>query len=265
MKEFMHTAAAVTFVASLCLGSMPAPAQPLETAVDTLQATSNDTRESQSRIDELDSETQQLLNDYRANLNQLEQLQRYNESQRRQIEAQEREMESLRADIDNIFSLQRSVQPLMEDMIDGLGEFVGADLPFLPNERADRIGRLRGVMDDPSQSAAQRYRLLLEAYQIENEYGRTIEAYRGDVSTGDGNGHDDYENVEFLRIGRLALIFKTDDDAVLKIFDADARQWVDLDRSYLSGVKTALRIAREQIPPDLMVVPVRAPDQANRQ
>ncbi len=243
----------------LGLSGVTLAAQPLAEVVQISQSSLQAAAASQKRIDDLDAQTQNLLNDYRANLKQLEQLERYNASQRRQAEAQEREIASLRADIDNISGLQRSVQPLMEDMLDALDKLVERDLPFQPKERADRIARLRQLMDDPSQSAAQRYRLIVEAYQIENEYGRTIEAYRGDIETGGAS----YENVEFLRVGRLALMFKTDDDSVLKIFDPKTGGWTDLDRSFLPHVRTGLRMAKELISPNLMTVPVTAPQAAN--
>jgi len=246
--------AAIGLVASV----MHVQAQQVDPVLDTSRAIVQETSRSQERIDELDSRTQGLLSDYRADLKQLEQLNRYNQSQQRQVDAQRREIQSLNEDINNIASLQRAVQPLMEDMLNALEQLVEADFPFLLDERRDRVARLRAIMDDPDRSPAQRYRLITEAYQIENEYGRTIEAYRSDVET-DGRV---FEDVDFLRVGRVALIFKTDDDSVLKRFDADSRRWVDLDFSFLSDVKTGLRIAREQIPPDLMYLPVTAPQSA---
>ncbi len=230
-------------------------AQQVEPVLDTSRAVAQETGQSQERIDNLDSRIQTLLSDYRANLNQLEQLNRYNASQQRQVDSQRREIASLERDISNIASLQRAVQPLMEDMVEALAELVTADVPMLLDERRQRVERLRGIMDDPGRSPAQRYRLVVEAYQIENELGRTIEAYRDSIEV-DGRT---YENVEFLRIGRVALIFRTDDDEVLKRFDADSGSWVDLDRAFLPDVKTASRIAREQIPPDLIFIPVTAP------
>lgn len=246
-------------LATILAVSLPVQAQNVGTALDTSEQALKNTAQSQERIDGLDEETQALLNDYRANLKQLEQLQRYNESQRRQIAAQEREKESLQQDIDLISSLQRSVQPLMDDMLSGLESLVAADVPFLLDEREARVERLKAIMDDPEQSPAQRYRLLVEAYQIENEYGRTIEAYRSDV-TADGR---EYENAQFLRVGRLALIFKTDDNEVLKIYNKRDEAWEDLDRSFLDPVKQGIRVAREQIPPELLRVPVLAPQQAD--
>ena len=230
-------------------------AQQVEPVLDTSRAVAQETGQSQERIDNLDSRIQNLLSDYRANLNQLEQLNRYNASQQRQVDSQRREIASLERDINNIASLQRAVQPLMEDMVEALAELVEADVPMLLEERRQRVERLRNIMDDPGRSPAQRYRLVVEAYQIEADLGRSIDADRGTIEV-DGRT---YENVEFLRIGRIALIFRTDDDQVLKRYDAASGSWVDLDRSFLPDVKTASRIAREQIPPDLIFIPVTAP------
>jgi len=73
----------------------------------------------------------------------------------------------------------------------------------------------------------------------------------------------DPENVEFIRVGRVALVFKTDDDDVLKYFNVDTRSWMDLDKSYLAAIKRGSRVAREQIPPELLYIPVSAPSDGN--
>jgi TolA-binding protein len=251
--------ATIAFPATAILIHTAVNAQEVEPILDTSRAMVQATGQTQERIEQLDSRTQSLLSDYRANLKQLEQLNRYNASQQRQVDAQRREMDSLTNDINNIASLQRSIQPLMEDMVEALDQLIEADLPFLLDERRARVERLSALMDDPSRSPAQRYRLVVEAYQIENEYGRTIEAYRGDIEAAGRQ----FENVEFLRIGRTSLTFRTDDDQTLMRFDPDSRQWVELDLSFLPDIKMGSRIAREQIPPDLMFIPVRAPQTEN--
>jgi len=253
--SFRGTAGLLLATVVILCAATQVNAQAISPALDASRQAAEGTRQSQERIDEIDSRIQELLGDYRANLKQLEQLNRYNQSQQRQVDAQRDEIESLTEDINNIASLQRAVQPLMEDMLGALERVVEADLPFLVDERRARVARLKTIMDDPGRSPAQRYRLIIEAYQIETEYGRTIEAYRSNVEA-DGRL---YEDVDILRIGRLVLVFRTDDDAVLKRFDLDTRSWVDLDKSFLQDVKTAMRIAREQIPPDLIHIPVTAP------
>ncbi len=244
--------------AAVMLAVLSAPAQAqFRSAIQESDTTARDTARSQQRIDQLDDQTAALLNDYRANLKQLEAARRYNASLNRNIESQEREIARLQEDIDNVEGLQRAMQPLMEDMVERFGEIVNADLPFDIVARADRASRLATVLDNPSMSAAQRYRLIVEAYQIENEFGRTIGSYEGTI--GDG---EDALTGEFLRIGRIALIFKTPDDSVLRIWDTAQGAFVNLDRSYLQDVKLGLRMAKEQTAPDILFVPVKPPVQA---
>lgn len=237
--------------AAILAMSAPAYAQ-FSAALQETEATANEGKASQQRIDQLDDQTAALLNDYRANLKQLEAARRYNASLERQTAAQIREIEILRADIDNVAGLQRAMQPLMEDMLAALDQFIQADMPFDIVERTNRVNRLRGVMEDSGASAAQRYRLIIEAYQIENEFGRTIGAYQGSI----GEGEEQLSG-DFLRIGRLALMFKTPDDSELKIYDREQGAWVDLDRSNLAAMRLGLRMAREQVAPDLLPVPVK--------
>jgi len=242
--------------AAVMLAVLSAPAQAqFDSALDVSKRTARDTAASQQRIDQLDDQTAVLLNDYRANLKQLEAARRYNASLNRNIEAQTREIARLREDIENVAGLQRAMQPLMEDMVAKFGDIVNADLPFLIEERATRAARLSGILGDPNMSAAQRYRLIVEAYQIENEYGRTIGWKEGKIGEGEAE-----LTGEFLRIGRIALIFKTPDDSVLKVWDKDQGAFVDLNRgTYLQDVKFAFRMAKEQAAPNILFVPVKPP------
>ncbi len=251
-KALVLVSAAAMFVA---MGA-PAFAQ-FSSALNESEATAKEAKASQQRVDQLDDQTASLLNDYRANLKQLEAATRYNASLNRNITAQQRQIERLRLDIENVSGLQRAMQPLMEDMLATLGEVVAADLPFNIDERTGRVDRLNKVMGDPSISAAQRYRLIVEAYQIENEYGRTIGAYEGSIDDG-----GELRTGEFLRVGRIALMFKTADDSVLKIYDKDQKAWVNLNKSYLPDVRLGLRMAKEQTAPGLLPVPVKAPTSA---
>jgi hypothetical protein len=236
--------------------SAPAFAQ-FSSALNESEATAKEAKASQQRVDQLDEQTNSLINDYRANLKQLEAATRYNQSLNRNIVAQQRQLERLKLDIDNVSGLQRAMQPLMEDMLGALGEIVNADIPFNLDERQARVARLNAVMGDPNVSAAQRYRLIIEAYQIENEYGRTIGAYEGSIDDG-----GTLRTGEFLRVGRIALMFKTADDSTLKIWDKDQKAWVNLNKSYLPDVRLGLRMAKEQTAPGLLPVPVKAPVQA---
>ena len=238
---------------SAAMASASAHAQ-LREAIGTSQQTSSDAAASQGRIDQIDRETEGLVREYRATLKQLDRLQRYNEQQRALIKSQEEEMVRLREDIDSVANIQRDVVPLMFDMLSALEEFVAADVPFLMDERTERLERLQALMSQAGADSAEKYRRLMEAYEIENEYGRTIETYGGQLGEGEA-----VREVNYLRIGRNALIYMTLDENELGVWDQRARQWQPLDGSYRQAVRTGIRMASEQIPPNLMTIPVPAP------
>ena len=243
-------------LAMMIAAGAPAFAQ-FSSALNESEATAKEAKASQQRIDQLDDQTSTMVNQYRANLKQLEAANRYNASLNRNLASQQRQIERLRTDITNVAGLQRGMQPLMEDMLATLEDVVNADIPFDLDERRARVDRLKKMMDDSQSSAAQKYRLIIEAYQIENEYGRTIQAYEGSVDDG-----GQLLTGEFLRVGRVSLMFKTADDSVLKIWDRDQKGWVNLNKSYLPDVRLGLRMAKEQTAPDLLPVPVKAPTKA---
>lgn len=238
-------------VVSLTLFSSGAMAQSLDTIAQTAQQATSDGRASQARIDKLDDETDELVRDYRAALKQREALRAYNEQLEKLIVAQKQEMVSLRQQIEDVTNVDREILPLMFKMITALEKFVALDVPFLAEQRKARLVNLRALMDRSDANPAEKYRKILEAYEIENEYGRTIEAYEGELPV-DG----EVRTVAFLRVGRVALIYQTLDGAESGVWDNNSRQFVDLDGDFDSQLRAALRIAKQQAAPDLVVVPV---------
>ena len=213
--------------------------------------------ESQQRIDTLSDETDELLAKYRTTWKQIESIDAYNRQMRDLITAQERELASLDDQLDRVQSVSRSVTPLMIRMIDAIEQFVQLDVPFLIEERTERIQGLRALMGRADVTTAEKFRQIMEAYQVENEYGRTIEAYR---STIDIEGRE--TTVDFLRYGRIALVYQSLDEQQQGAWSQDERKFVPLDSSYRSALRSGLRIARKQAAPDLIRLPLPAPKNA---
>jgi hypothetical protein len=108
-------------------------------------------------------------------------------------------------------------------------------------------------MERADVTISEKYRRILEAYQVETEYGRTIEAYQGDMTMADNT-----RTVDFLRIGRVSLYYLTLDGQEVGMWDKKSKQWIQLDNSYRQSVDQALKVASKQLPPDLLVLPVNA-------
>jgi hypothetical protein len=212
-------------------------------------------QESQERVDKIVDQTRSLSDQYRQALREIEGLEVYNTLLQRQVARQADEQAQVRDSIDQVTVIQRQIVPLMDRMIAGLDQFVALDVPFLPEERRARVERLQSMLERQDVSVAEKYRRVMEAYQIENEYGRTIEHYQGTLEV-DGRMRE----VNFLRIGRVTLIYQTTDGQSQGAWDQRSRQWVELGAEHRNLVRQGLRVARREIAPELLLLPVPAPE-----
>ena len=261
MKNVIQRVAMATGAAVLALVAWGAYAQQsnpqvVNTTVNEQSAADRAAAASQARINQFDDETERMLGEYRDTLRETEGLRRYNEQLELQIKAQEEEMTSIQEQIGEIERTNREIYPLMQRMVETLSQFVALDVPFLPAERTKRIATLRETLSRADVSTAEKYRRLLEAYTIEMEYGRTLEAYEDKIGEGEAA-----RTVNFLRIGRTALLYQTLDGDETGYWDVDQKAWVE-DSDYDKYVTEGLKVARKQVAPDLLIAPVRAPEAA---
>ena len=213
-------------------------------------------RKSQAKIDRLADETNDLLQDYKTVSKQIDGLKVYNARLQRQIDNQVLRIGEIDDSISQVTVIQRQMTPLVIRMIDGLEKFVELDVPFHMEERQKRISFLRANLDRSDVTVAEKFRQVLEAYKIENEYGRKIDAYKGSVDI-DGVERD----VNFFRVGRIALLYQTTDTEISGAWDQASRSWVPLERGeYRNAIMKGLRIARKEASIDLMNLPIAAPE-----
>lgn len=245
-------------MAALALAATPPASAQLEEAVREAESATDAARESQERINEIHDRTGDLFREYRATLQRIESQRLYVDQQRVFLESQRNELAELERQIDEVDDITTSLLPMQIDMIDALEEFINLDLPFLIEDRLARVGRLRDVMGDPNVAPAERYRLILEAYQIEADYGRTLRTYEAPLTDA-----EDAPTVDFLLIGRLAYIYQTQDDTDAGIWDADAGEWRSLGSGYRTSVRSAIRMADEVTTPNVFLAPVPGPSQAS--
>ena len=153
--------------------------------------------ESQETVDNLSTEKDSLLAESKVVVKQVEGLKIYNAQKRQQIKAQEERLVTLAEQTKQVVVIQRQIPPLMERMADSLEQFVNLDAPFSLNERVKRVNQVRNTLSDPKVTASEQVRQVLEAYNIEREYGRTIETYE-DAIVLDG----EEKVVNILRVGQ---------------------------------------------------------------
>jgi len=256
-KNLFKVALAILSTGAVMAGAMPAHADRLSQILKVENQTTKFAQASQKRINVLADDTQKLLDQYREVTDQVDTLKIYNNQLDNLIASQNREMKSLKHQIDNVTVVNRQITPLMLDMIKSLKAFVAMDVPFLKSERRNRLEKLDRIMEDSNIGQSEKFRTLLEAYQIENEYGRTIEAYEGELAQ-DGKTR----TVNYLRVGRVAYLYQTLDGKETGVWDQKNRRWTVLPESYKIPIRQGLRIARKQATPNLLILPIPAPETA---
>jgi len=243
---------------SLCIAPLAAAAQPapLERALNERIEADAEERASQRRVEALDDATQKMLNEYRRALSDAESYQAYAEQLEAQVRSQDEEQATIERQLLEIETTSREVLPLMQKMLDTLEQFVALDVPFLLEERSRRVAMLKDMITRADVTISEKYRRILEAYQVELDYGRTVEAYEGELA-----GEGDPRTVQFLRVGRVTLLYQTLDGRETGYWDAERKGWV-VASEYGASFQEGIAVARKSRAPEMLMLPVPAPKEA---
>ncbi len=226
-------------------------ADKLESSLSVQKKSMHTSKLAQKNVSDLADVTQDLAVEYRSTLHKISSLKIYNAQLNKVIGSQEKEISSLNQQLKDIDVTQKEIVPLILKMLDTLDKFIQLDTPFLVTERTNRIQALRELMDRADISISEKYRRVIEAYQIEIEYGRTIEAYESSLPASQLT-----RTVELLRIGRLGLFYLSLDGSEVGFWNKNSKNWVQLDSSFRRSISDGIRIARKQAAPDLLSLPV---------
>lgn len=233
-------------------------AAPVKESLDVVSATNRSATASQQKIDALSGDTRALLEEYRRLHDGVEYQAAYTRELEERDRAQRTQIDDLQRQIAQAEITRQRIVPLMRSMADALEKFVVLDLPFRHEERINAVLLLKQRLSQTELSVSAKFRLVLEAYQLEQDYGNNIEAWRGPLEW-----RDKELSVEYLRVGRVALYFQSLDGATSGYWSQQQGDWVPLDAQYNRDVTEALRVARNQIAPQLLQLPLLAPGAAS--
>ena len=227
-----------------CLVLAEANSDQLNQATQIKVKTDESSVSSQKKIEGLAEKNRDLIEEYRMTLQRIENTKAYNAQMENLIASQKEEMKAIVEQMENLKHMNKEILPLMGKMVESLEKFVELDVPFLLKERRARVTELKDILGRANVSTSEKYRRIMEAYQVENEYGRTIEAYR------DTQVQDNKElTVDFLRVGRVALMYQTLDGNDSYLWNPTKHQWEELPGKYTSSIRKGLRRARKQVSP----------------
>ncbi|GAA5315855.1 MAG: DUF3450 domain-containing protein [Candidatus Pelagadaptatus aseana] len=256
-KQFKAVALSAALSASVFAGGVQAQAS-VDSILKVGEAKTAQAVASQQRIDKIADDTSKLLADFKVVNKQIDGLRVYNAQLEKQIANQLVVIEQLEESIENVTVIERQVQPLILKMLEGLEQFVELDVPMYLEERRERVAQLRNNQERTDIPVAEKFRQVLEAYQIESEYGRKVDSYEDTLEIG---GQEREVNV--LVVGRIALMYQTKDTEISGAWDQSQRKWVELDSGeYRSAIRKGIRIAEKQASIDIMNLPILAPEAA---
>jgi len=242
-------------VTTLTLLSATVFADRVGQAIQTQVGIQKEAAKVQRRIDQLDDQTRGMIETYRARLAELEELQDYTGQLEKMLADQADELAQRERQLKSLETLNRKLFPFLLEMLESLDRIVQVDTPFLRQERRERVKSLRTLMNRADVALPEKYRRLMEAFRIEARYGHNIETYEAPLET-----QGKSRTVRFLRFGRVGLYYLTLDGQEGGVWAPDDKRWRALDRDFLRPLDHAMRIAAKQAPPDLITLPVPAPE-----
>lgn len=235
-----------------------AAAAPLDQAQSIGDKKIAEAKASQAKIDKIVEGAQERLIKYRALLKQIEGLKAYNEQLSTQVTSQQQLLERFDESINQVALIERQMSPLVTKMAGALNDFVEIDLPFHNTERLERMAFVSDSLASPDINVAEKYRQVIEAYQIENEYGRKVDTYQDIVEL---NGTQ--QEVDVLQVGRIALLCQTKDTKTSARWNHAEGQWEVLDTgTYRNPIRNGIKMAKKQASIDILTLPISAPEAA---
>lgn len=231
-----------------------ATAQVLQSTISTQNNINDAAEASQNRVDSVADETEDILNQFRQVVSETESLKIYNAQLQRIVTNQRGELQSINSQLAQLESTDRSITPLMIDMVDTLEQIVERDVPFKLDERRARVSDMRILLDDPNVTVSDKYRRILTVYQGEISYGRLTSAYDGNLP--------DNTKVTFLKIGRTLLFYQSLDGLTTGWWNPESRSYETIGAEHRLAVKDGIAIAQNRRASDLVSLPVPAPSTA---
>jgi hypothetical protein len=181
------------------------------------------------------------------------------EKQHAALLAQVSALETRKAEAQRTIAEAARVEAELQSHLDGLVQrletHIDRDLPFLPEERERRMADIKTVLVQPDTNIAERSRRVMEAIKVETEYGQTVEVYQQTIPIGDPD-QDHTIVADILRVGRLALLWRSPDGRRVGQWDRVANRWTPLPDSYRRPINDAVEMALKRRTIDMVKLPL---------
>lgn len=238
-------------MAGACVLAVAVPAQAqLEQALGVAINSTAASAAAQRQVEQSDDTAETAARDYRAVLQQIDNMKLFVDQQDIYLRGQAGDIEALTRQLGSVEQVKRGMVPMMLLMAARIEDSVNSDMPFKLRERRERIQRMKNTLADPSVTPTEQYRQVLAAYKNEVAYGQGLDSYEGAHPTLPG------VKVDYLMFGRMSLIYMTKDETDLGYYDMDSKTWKSVDAGKALQIRQALRIANGEASPMIVFAPM---------
>lgn len=250
MKKLLSPARGVIAAALIVGLAIPAQAQ-LRDALNTGEQATRRAEQVQQQINQLDDDRTDMVREYRTLLQRTQAAGLYAKQQQLVVESQREEIASLESQLGSIDDITAQTVPMLLDMIKDIETFVAADMPFKMDIRQTRLDGLNAAMTNASVTPAEQYRLIMDAYQAEMEYGRTISTWQEEITL-----NDKPTTVDMMLYGRVAYVYQTPNGKVFR-YDRDSGAFEPASGGLQADVTKAIKVADGKAQQDVLFAPVQ--------
>lgn len=253
-------------VAALVFGATALPAQAqLRNALNTGENATKKAERTQVSINQLDDERQEMVREYRTILQKTDASKLFVAQQQKVVESQRRELESLTDQLTRVDDITAEMVPMMVTMVDDLKNFVANDLPFRIAERRESLANLDVIMNRADIPPAEKYRLIIEAYQNEMQFGSTVDTWEEESTTNPNDPNSETTTVTMFQYGRVALLMMSADERTAYRYDRNApngEKWQEVSGRYIDDIKQAVKVVKKLTGEEVLYAPVTLFDTA---
>ena len=168
------------------------------------------------------------------------------------LQARQAEAQRMIAEADRV---EAELQSHLDRLMERLEVEIDRDLPFLTEERAGPHGRNQNRPRPAGHGIAERSRRVMEAIKVETEYGQTVEVYQQPIHVGNGQA-DQAMMADILRVGRLALFWRSPDGKRIGQWDRVESRWTPLPDTYRRAINDAMEMALKRRTIDMVKLPI---------
>ena len=205
----------------------------------------------QKKEDKWASQKADLKAEYQSLKPRLEQLKKQKEKTEKILKLQKGRVEELKRKLTESVRVRNELYSHLDGCVMRLETWIVRDLPFLPEERKKRLASIKVMMADPNIESAEKFRRVMEALQVETEYGGTVEVYQDTIKV---NGQSTLVNI--FKLGRLTLFYQTTDRNDVGYYNRATGKWEALPGKYRHDIDMAVEMASKQRPIDLIKLPI---------